>query len=544
MSAAPLTSPAARPTPPPVEVLKARQLVLSAEDLAISVVVAYEDPRARAEYVKTWTEGQTIAGDKYEVIVVTDGAHPAIEKEIAKHLRPQDVLVRSPGTERFLLCNVGAELARGDQLFFTEDHCLAEPGGVELAARVLGELKVECATVGWGNSNDSYVGLFEEHATTENMRVWHAPGHWNILRARGFVITRRAFVAAGRFPAGYGLFAEALFAARLHKGGVTVGYTPEEGVRHINSETLADLGGNAWNYSHHECLAATRYKPEFFHRYFDRSRVLLSHRIPPDEARSALSLVSRELARDWKARGGIEDKIRRTSRWVGLWLRTVASGHGGRASRVRAAAAVAWHWAACQIFRFNETRRYRAFGSFWQCAVRHARVEFLTRGAAHRRQLANGGGMHAGKNLELLHGWGLHPIETVEGQSLRWTSGLTVIPFRLPEGLHEVTLDSGGLRGKELAFPIEVYWDRHRVPKRNLRKDSGKLSFLASSPGGSRLQRLVILVPHLLDGGVDKRLMGLPLVGLTLTLCTEVEKEPPPSVQAAASRAGLETCTA
>ncbi|HSI62914.1 MAG TPA: glycosyltransferase family A protein [Candidatus Saccharimonadia bacterium] len=513
MSPMAAATPGAASGKPPVLVLKARETTGATEQLAVSVVIAYEDPRAHAEHVLTWTKRQTAPADSYEVIVVTDGANPEDELEIARHLRPQDLLVRSQGTERYLLCNVGAEQARADLLFFTEDHCLAEPGAVALAARALRELGSECATVGWGNINRNYVGRFEEKVTEANVEVWQAPDHWNTLRARGFVITTRAFDAAGGFPAGYGLFSEALFTARLHQIGVKAACTQEVGVRHINSETLTELAGNAWNYSHYECVAATQCEPAFFDPYFDTASVLLSHRIPPHEAHTMSRLVWRELARECFPRGR-ERRPARIAAWARLWLRTLALRHGGWVARTRARMSRLRCWAGCQWWRFHERRRYASFSAWWRTIVHHARVNFLTRDKREHAHLGNGPGQFVGDALGTLHAWGVYPTETAEGQSVRWTGSLAVIPFRLDPGEYEITMDGGSLRGGRCGFPFVLYWEQKRVPRQSLRHNGSKVSFQVKSSGSDRPQRLVILVPVTLRTRPDNRQIGFPITGI------------------------------
>jgi hypothetical protein len=499
-------------------VLKERHGAGPQGSLRVSVIIAYEDPRAKAEHVRTWTEGQTLPGDQYEVIVVTDGAHPAVESQIAQYLRPQDVLVCSQGTERFLLCNVGAEAARSDTFFFTEDHCLAEPGGVSLAARVLEEQKTECVTIGWGNINDNFVGQFEERVTTANMDIWHGPDHWNTLRARGFVISRRAFDRAGRFPAGYGIFAEALFTARLHASGVQTGYTPEVGVRHINSESLADLAGNAWHYSHFECLASTRCEAEFFDRYFDRSQVLLSSEMPPEEACAARALIHREWIRECFPKEVRPRRWKRIAAWTRLYLKAVAAHRGGSIARATAKVREWWKAAACYGWSFHEARRYAAFSQWWRAVVRHARVHFLTRGREHLQSLSNAPGTYAGESLRLLHGWGLYGAEKADSHPIRWAGTMAVIPFRLPAGECEVTLDSGGWRGGDCHFPFVLYWNRHRVSRKELQHSGTSVTFHVTSAGERSTQRLILLLPLALRTKQDARALGFPIAGLSVTV--------------------------
>lgn len=500
---------------PPVRIIKARERVLSDAELAVSIIIPFEDVRAQADHVLSWTRGQTLPEHHYEVIVVSDGQHLETEKEIARHLRPQDVLVRSQGTERFVLCNVGAEVARGEILLFTEDHCVAEPGGVELAAKAIHQLGKECVTLGWGHINDNYVGALEEQVTDGNRDVWHAPGHWNKLRARGFVITRRAFQAAGRFPADHGLFAEALFAAQLHQQGVEVAVTSEVGLRHVNSHSLADLGAHARDYSYHECQASGELEPEFFHRYFSLPEVTSSALIPPREGRRILPLVARELMREVQPHG----RPRRWSRitaWLGLLLRTITAGYGSVGTSLRARVALWRSWWGCQIWRFDEKRRCDSFASFWLRVVDHTRVSWLL---SRRRPVilsqGNPAGDYQGDHLARLRAWGMHALEREGDTPLRWIGGVGVIPLELPPGDYEVTFETAGLRGGDCRFPFVVYWGRHRVGRQSLRHHRTRVTFdITSKTPEGRTCLLCILVPVTLRSEADPRALGFPLAGL------------------------------
>jgi hypothetical protein len=498
---------------PTWEVLKGREEEGRESALRVSVVIAFEDPRAEAGHLQTWTVAQTLPADEFEIVVVTDGAHPGVERAVAALLRPQDVLVRAEGADRFVLCNIGAEVALAETLLFTEDHCLAEPGCLELAARTLIEQKVECSTLNWGNINENYVGAFEEQVTRENMEIWQQPDHWNMLRARGFVITRRAYEKAGCFPSGYGLFAEAVFAARLHEAGIKVGYTSEVGVRHINSGSLRDLAGNARGYSYHECLGAVALEATFFDRYFNLGEVLFTHRIPPREAKAAVQLVWREVMRELRAQRS-RFKPWRLLAWGRLLLETWGQSLSAVILRWRARLATWNAWVGCQLWRRDPGRRYAAFSSFWRCVVHGTRTDFFSRRHSPVRE-APGAGNYEGARLAKLPGWGIYPTERVEGRQIRWTGGLAIIPFELPAGEFEFVLDSAGLRAGDCRFPFVIYWGRRRVARRELQFDGPHVTFKVAATGRGR-QWLRILVPVLLKSAEDGRRLGFPLAGIQL----------------------------
>ena len=92
--------------------------MLRDSDAQLTVVYPAIEPRGRvADRVRTWTEGQTLARDRYRVVVVAtaDGVAAPQERELKLLLGPRDELLRVPGTR-----DAGATASSGGVLEIVE----------------------------------------------------------------------------------------------------------------------------------------------------------------------------------------------------------------------------------------------------------------------------------------------------------------------------------------------------------------------------------------------------------------------------------------
>ncbi|MGH7264081.1 MAG: hypothetical protein ACREMB_04395, partial [Candidatus Rokuibacteriota bacterium] len=90
-------------------------------DPLIAVVYPISDVRGRAgDRVRTWTAGQTLARERYRVLVVSDGADVSQEREVEPLFGAHDALLRVPGGSDAALWNHGVARAGTPWLVFTE----------------------------------------------------------------------------------------------------------------------------------------------------------------------------------------------------------------------------------------------------------------------------------------------------------------------------------------------------------------------------------------------------------------------------------------
>src|ERR1700681_3223561 len=95
----------------------------------ITVIFPMTDLRGEAvEHLRTWTHQQTLARERYRMVVAFEGTDRSQAGEIASLLSAQDELVPVPnGNSPSALVNAGVAHAATPWLLITEGHFLAPP---------------------------------------------------------------------------------------------------------------------------------------------------------------------------------------------------------------------------------------------------------------------------------------------------------------------------------------------------------------------------------------------------------------------------------
>ncbi|MBL8794362.1 MAG: hypothetical protein JNM56_10690 [Planctomycetia bacterium] len=478
---------------------------------SISVVIPFQDPRGRPEHLASWTRGQTLAGARYEIIVVAH-ENDAHQEALREQLRPGDRLLLTAATGPFAMYAVGAEAARGEILFFSEDHCIADRGCLEAVARYLADASHDGGSVRWGHINRTEVARMEQLVSEIDARVWFQEGHWNRVRSRGFAIRRSVYLAAGGFAAEYGLFAEAILAARLHAQGRRVGYIAESGVRHINSLTLTEIRANIEDYSRHECLYLSRQNWDFCESYFAASTVV--QEATPLAAAAAWWMQTRAVAAALLA--AARSYPTAIPALVGELLhapwRLARCAWSSRLASRLALLTARWRYA---FWNFNERRQLAAFRDHWQAVVRWTRANYFAQTvppaapplwAAHQA-------------IPLTQLPGPYPVEEQEGRPVRWTKPVATWRLNLSPGAHDIHIDTRALRGPTAALPIWFWWNGTPIPRAAVACQEGWLRIRVASKQstGDAEQHLTIVTPATRLPGCGRRL-GLPVGELRIVM--------------------------
>src|SRR5689334_6489523 len=109
-------------------------------ELELSVVIPLEDPRGDVvDHLRTWTQDQSLARDRFQVVLGADGRHPEFERRVAGELEPQDEMVSVPDGTLMALYDCAARAARSPVLILTEAHVRAEPECLSVIARAFSE---------------------------------------------------------------------------------------------------------------------------------------------------------------------------------------------------------------------------------------------------------------------------------------------------------------------------------------------------------------------------------------------------------------------
>ena len=168
--------------------------------LRFSVIIPLEFHRGQAvRCVRGWAEGQLFPREQFEIVIASPADHPTAELDAIRGLLgPQDRLLEFDRHHDMDLCAKAAESASGEMLFFTESHCLPEPGTLASADAVTRE-KPEWA--GFSGRSIPITGNLLSEIEAE----WYGPEiefgmnehPWLKVLDQCFVVRRSAYFQAG-----------------------------------------------------------------------------------------------------------------------------------------------------------------------------------------------------------------------------------------------------------------------------------------------------------------------------------------------------------
>ena len=491
---------------------------MSAAAPALSVVVPTLDHRGHiAESLSSWTRGQTLARDRYEVIVVDDGGDPAIARTARGLLGAGDRLLTVAGAAEPVLHDQGARAARGAVVLFTEAHCVAEP---DCLAKLLAyldahhnELAGACLTT-LDDGNPHPIARIEARAYQEGFARWSQPGDWRKVTIRGTAVRRDAYLDVGGFDGGLGVFSEMALAAELDAAGHRLGHAAAARIRHYNSTAAADLLDYVAAFHDGEVRYRARVPAARFDAYFGWGAGWAE--AGAGERRLAFACARSSLARGLAAIArGRSGALARSMSAV-LAERAGDALTAGRSGLLRAD--LAYAWARLRFARpgLDAEERYRRFQVLWEAAGRRGLERALRRARAGRVAAAAPAPapalLYRPGDLASDALCGCHAREQYAGRSFRWTSPLALLRIRVPPGDYAIVLDAGGLSALR-ADGFDVYLDGVRVPPAAPPPDGG-YAFAAPralfAADGARA--LVIAAPRLRAvAPAERRALGLPL---------------------------------
>ncbi|MGZ4278776.1 MAG: hypothetical protein ACXVVU_19160 [Solirubrobacteraceae bacterium] len=469
------------------------------------------------ENVRTWTEGQTLARDRYRLVVASDGATPEVERAIAGLLAPHDVLERSPGAGYMALYNLAAECAGTDWLVLTEAHVLADP---ECLASVMAELErapdLDAAQLVAADHvqptpfaellADWFDDVFER---------WEEPGEWKRLSFFGTAIRRAVYLDAGTVNDRYGLFSPALLSAALDAGGAQIGRFAEARVVHIADEEITEHHEHTLDFARGECVARAERDPVFCERYFGwaplwGNRTRYRRDVARPVVRALAAAAAHALARRREDAPWILRELIR-------WLPAAVGGPRPRAAFEGTALAVEERAAMGVPGR---ERRRRSMLRAHARVVRLAQLDWIR---THSGALASGGWDGARRPVEELDGAlaGVHALEHDGERWWRWTEPVAHLRVAAPASGGVLAIDTGGRRGAPLNHVSGVYVGARRIRRRRLREDGARLLVPLDEAEWARAAREGISIltrprePGR-EGAEDPRRTGLPVYGIEL----------------------------
>jgi hypothetical protein len=493
-----------------------------ARQLDFSVVLTLMDDRGHTgECLSSWTRGQTLGRERYEVIVVGSGRELEAEALARPLMTSGDRMLRCEAAKELALHDFGARQARGKWLLFTEAHCVAEPDCLaELAAYLqthAAQFAGACIRTTSDGSSQPLARL-EERWYRDGFAAWSRDGDWRKVMIRGTAVRRDAYEQVGGFKSELGCFGEILLAAELDASGYRLGYAPAAAVKHYNSTSLHEVLGYVREYREGEVAYQSRCPDEQFEAYFGGTATW-------DEAgaaerklalRCALASLFHAIAHPLRAG---------SAAMAGAMLEVLSrrawnAASGGRAALIRAAAAYAWTRALFAWPWADGDERYRRFCRLWEATGDLARQRALSRRksfAEPRDRTVPSQRLEYRPGAEPSGGLiGFHARETFDGQSFRWSSPLALVRVALPAADYDVRLDTRGIRDCQRPGLLGLYLNGRRMPPVEGGM-AGQIAFRAEPTmfRAGALQLVVLTSGRLRTAGsAERRALGVPVAAI------------------------------
>jgi Glycosyltransferase like family 2 len=485
------------------------------QDVQLSVVVPATDHRGHLlEGLSSWTQGQTLARERYEVLLVTSGREPELVAAASQLLTADDRVLTLELANEQALDDYGARRARGKWLLFTEAHCVAAPNCLaELLAYLEAHEKnfVGACLRSTTDGNPHPLARLEERSYEEGFAEWSAEGDWRKVIIRGFAIRRDIYLEVGGFQGDLGCFAEVEIAVALNERGYRMGYACAAAVKHYNSPNLSFVLNYIREYREGQVTYQFRCPPARFESYFGWYGSWAD--ASPNERRIALSCAMRSFFRASIAMSMLPLMGRLACDAI----------TGGRFALLKAAASYIWARLRFAQPWLEADERYRRYCLLWNAAGELGRQRALSRVRSSAQTVYS---TEPARCSEYQPGLmssdtllGFHGRETWKGQPFRWSTTLAIVRLSLEPGKYEVRLETRGLRGC-VSNGIDLYLEgRQARPLRSVTNSEGGDILFAVDATMFRTapsQHLVITTSRFaVADPKEKRVLGLPIFKIT-----------------------------
>jgi len=481
-------------------------------DPAVAVLFALFDPRGDpAAHLRTWTHGQTLPRERFQVVVASAAEDPATDRELAGMLAGHDRLERAPGVPEVGLYDVAAARATAPWLLVTEAHCAADPECLGALVRAIeADPRLDAATLEVLRVADEYAGRLGSRWFDRINDQWGTL-HWKPLPLAGSAVRRDLYARAGGIPGRYGLFAPFALSARLHQEGATVGKAPGARVIHVQ-DGLRDHHGHSADFARGECDYRADHDPLFCERYFGH----------PDAWGRRLGYrreVARPLARTLAA-ATVRAAARRSGdtwwllRELGRNLPSAAAGVRPHLARDRLGLGAVEH--VLERLRGLEGRLFPGYLRAQDRVVRLTQLRWIRDHVGPSGPPARRTGVWPAESLDGTALVGAHGLEGGDGGRFRWTDPVALLRVAPPPGEHLLTIDTGSVRGPPLDYVRGVYAGGRRLRDRDLEARDGRLTVRLSRraterAGATGIALLSLPLEPRRHGSLDGRRLGMPV---------------------------------
>lgn len=467
-----------------------------------SVIIPLEYHRGQWENCWQGWQSQTLERSAFEIILVVPPDFP--QRHMLNELAgPMTRLEYSQQSHDIGLCAVGAAVARGKFLFFTESHCWPEAGVLELC------LQAFSARADWAGMSCSSVRVCHNRLSVAEADMYDADiaygmnvHPWRKVLDQCFVTDREAYQACGGLEPELGHYAEWVLAARYAARGHRIGYLPEARVHHYYVGEIGELKTFTLDFVAGEIAYFKRgargpggelleVPPEWSCRdNFD-----------PGMARAILRMSLRDLAtrRRIVAIGGV---LR--------WAFPAVLGDGA-ARATTAAAVINAHVATWLTSRVGPRKWLRhSLKRYIAALIGHQRMSLI-----ENERLNSATGAEQSNSRSAVHSQtGFYPLEQYQGQTFRWSETEAAVRFRAPPGRLSIHITCLTVRSLSDRIDLRFYLDGSPVPDGAV--SAGPHGFeirMVVPPSGTAILGWIC---RAFPAASDPRRLGLPILNFEL----------------------------
>jgi hypothetical protein len=477
--------------------------------LDFSVVIALSEVRGdTVNYIRSWSRGQTYPRNRYEVIVVSDGSRPELDRTIEAVLGEQDVLLHQPPATEPALYHHGAEYAAGTFLFMTECHVQAKADCLERMRDFLASNAVDgarCHTIGLGI--EDWGTAMGWRLIQEGLRPAERLSSWRNFVLHGVAISRDTYFQEGGLDDRFGLFAYSAFGAKLESHGKQLAYSPGSTVYHLGCSAQDDTTRITDDIVRGEVRFRAEHEAEVGERYFGA---------PPEWL--ARASYRREVARPLvgailRALPGalVRGRLARSMGWARALARLLPSAiSGARFSlwRVRLAERIAA--GRRSILRWKSERSYAAYTEYSHQYMRYARLKAISDHLARLGQDEPEANRYELGTIDQDRAIGFYPPVADAGFPFRWLGPAALLEVSLSPGRYEVRVEIAETANEERAH-LAMYFDGHRLR----RAADGTLAFqLDPETFSASASHTLVLLSNCRPPGPSRKRSRAPSLGI------------------------------
>jgi hypothetical protein len=491
-----------------------------------SVIVPLEFHRGHWERCLLTWQAQTMAKSQFEVILVMPPNFPAIARDkLAVLLGPQDRIQYSNEIHDVGLCAVGAAVARGTFLFFTESHCWPEPDVLE---KCLKRFTIESDLAAFSCQSipviHNRLSAVEADMYQSDIEFGMTVHPWRKILDQCFVTRRDAYDKCGGFSSELGHFSEWVLSANYFALGYKIGYEPDARFYHYYIGNLAELRKFTRDFVMGEC--------RFFSRRVPAPGAYLID-VPPEWigqgnsnrrlARSLLRITIQYWLGTWKAKRHRKNAMKIIARWLSPAI------FGMQSSGMAAVLRVMWTLATVRGANLigSNASLARAFKAHIFALIHHQRLASIMNEGGRRRRMDDQAETARNSTWDPFAAGnaGFYPIETYHGVAFRWSQTAAIMPAWTAAGRHRIRVEYLPVRALEDDAALKFFFNERPIDDKDVLILPNSVEFTIDMPRSGFATLAWICLPFF--PADDPRQLGIPVIRiLCRALRSSVETAP------------------